>query len=103
VAADVLSPRAQVPNHPYLGLWARLQHFDPAELAALVERREVVRIAVMRSTIHSVSARDCLTLRPLTQVVHERGFRSNWLRRLPPGIDLEAVSAAGASSSTPSR
>ncbi len=32
--------QAQVPMDPYIGLWSRLDGFDPAELAELLTRRE---------------------------------------------------------------
>ncbi|NTV53046.1 MAG: winged helix DNA-binding domain-containing protein, partial [Candidatus Firestonebacteria bacterium] len=44
---------------------ARGRRFDPRELSALLESRDVVRIALMRSTIHLVTAPDALALRPL--------------------------------------
>ena len=61
--------QAQEPLDPYTALWSRLDGFRPDELAALLEGRRVVRIAVMRSTVHLVSADDCLVLRPLMQPV----------------------------------
>ena len=41
----------------------------------LLERREVVRVGVMRGTIHLVTADDCLLLRPLVQPVFEAQLR----------------------------
>ncbi len=52
--------QAQAPFPPYFGLWSRLDGFVPGDLAALLLDRRVVRIALMRGTIHLVSARDCL-------------------------------------------
>ena len=57
--------QAQTPHSWYVGLWTRLEDFRPESVAELLKRREVVRIAMMRTTIHLVTARDCLTLRPL--------------------------------------
>jgi hypothetical protein len=54
--------RAQAPFPPYYGLWSRLGGFRPEDLAPLNTDRGVVRIALMRGTIHLVSARDCLPL-----------------------------------------
>jgi hypothetical protein len=61
--------QAQVPQNPYLGLWSRLERFRPETLSALLLERKAVRIAVMRGTIHLVSAEDCLVLRALAQPV----------------------------------
>ena len=64
--------QAQVPLNPYLGLWSRLEDFHPDELAQLLLDRKVVRIVVMRGTIHLVTADDCLILRPLAQPVLDK-------------------------------
>ena len=61
--------QAQVPPNPYSALWSRLERFRPESLAQLLEERQVVRLPLMRSTIHLVSAADCLALRPLVQPV----------------------------------
>lgn len=61
--------QAQEPRDPYVALWTRLAPFDPHELGRALEERRVVRMALMRATIHLVSASDALALRPLTQPV----------------------------------
>ena len=86
--------QAQAPFPPYYGLWSRLGGFRPDDLAALITDRSVVRIAVMRGTIHLVSARDCLPLRGLLQPVIERGMRNAHGKRLA-GVDAAALAAAG--------
>ncbi|MGH3880761.1 MAG: winged helix DNA-binding domain-containing protein [Actinophytocola sp.] len=69
--------QAQAPFPPYTGLWTRLVDFRPAELAdALVERR-VVRVVLMRGTVHLVTAADACFLRPLVQVIMDRDLRTN--------------------------
>lgn len=90
--------QAQTPADPYVGLWSRLDGFDADELGGLVEGRAVVRAALMRATIHLVSARDALRLRPLVESVLERTFRSGspFGRRLrDDGADLDEVVAVG--------
>lgn len=52
--------QAQAPTPPYHGLWTRLTGFRPADLADLITGRQVVRIALMRGTVHLVTAGDCL-------------------------------------------
>jgi hypothetical protein len=84
--------QAQIPLDPYLGLWSRLAGFEHGELAQLLLRREVVRIVVMRATIHLVSAGDCLVLRPLMQPVLDAELRRH--RDFAPalaGVDLAPV------------
>ena len=86
--------QAQAPFPPYYGLWSRLGGFRPEDLAALLTDRSVVRIALMRGTIHMVSARDCLPLRRLVQPVLDRGLRGSFGKQLS-GVDPTAVAAAG--------
>jgi len=85
--------QSQAPEPPYVGLWTRLENFRPEALSRLVEERAVVRVALMRSTIHLVTARDCLALRPLLQPVIERSFRGGFGRRLE-GVDDAALADA---------
>jgi hypothetical protein len=88
--------QAQAPNPPYVGLWTRLEDFRPDELARLILDRRAVRVALMRNTVHLVSARDCLALRPLVQPVIDRGLYGNRAHRAGvEGVDIEALSAAG--------
>jgi len=87
--------QAQAPDAPYVGLWARLAGFRTGELAELLTSRQVVRVHLMRATLHLVSARDCLAWRPLVQVVSERGFAAQQFARNLAGLDLGAVVAAG--------
>ncbi|HEU5472410.1 MAG TPA: winged helix DNA-binding domain-containing protein [Actinophytocola sp.] len=85
--------QAQTPHTWYHGLWCRLTGFDPDALGALLTERKVVRMALMRSTIHLVTARDCLAMRPLVQPVIERSMASNFGRNLV-GLDADAVDTA---------
>jgi hypothetical protein len=86
--------QAQAPFPPYYGLWSRLDGFRPGDLAGLLLDRQVVRVALMRGTIHLVSAPDCLALRPAMQPVLDRALRATFGRRLT-GVDLAALAAAG--------
>jgi hypothetical protein len=79
--------QAQLPEDPYLGLWSRIADLDPESLSSLIADRTAVRLPVMRSTIHLLTAEDALLLRPLTQEVLERTLRGNQLRFLD-GVDL---------------
>jgi hypothetical protein len=90
--------QAQEPDAPYVGLWTRLEDFEPGELARLISDRRVVRGPLMRSTIHLVSGRDCLKLRPVIQSVLTRAFSGSPFRRKLEGLDLDELLAAGLAS-----
>src|SRR5262249_16071914 len=93
--------QAQAPFPPYFGLWSRLAGFQPADLAELLVGRQVVRIPLMPSTIHLspaplplVSARDCLTFRPLAQPVLDRSLPAIFGKQFA-GLDAGALAEAG--------
>src|ERR671912_1298893 len=88
--------QAQAPTPPYVGLWTRLEGFHPDELSRLILDRRAVRIALMRNTVHLVTARDCLRLRPLMQPVLDRGLYTNRAHRAGiEGVNIEALVSAG--------
>jgi hypothetical protein len=86
--------QAQAPFPPYYGLWSRLDWFRPDDLAELLLSRAVVRIALMRGTVHLVSARDCAMLRPLTQPVMDRALKAIFGKQFAT-VDTAAIAAAG--------
>ena len=92
----LIGMQAQVPSTPYAGLWTRLRDFDPSALSDLIANRQAVRLNIMRATIHLVTARDCLRLRPIMQPVLERGFYtgSPFAKRIA-GVDIATVLEAG--------
>jgi hypothetical protein len=89
--------QAQAPDPPYVGLWARLEGFDPAELGGLVTDRSAVRATLMRGTIHLVTADDGLAIRALVQPMLERGVYTNssFGRHRLDGVDIDKLLAAG--------
>jgi hypothetical protein len=88
--------QAQIPQAPYVGLWSRVDGFDPEQLSTLIERGEAVRMTLMRCTLHLVTARDARRLRPPLQSVCERGlFKASPFGRRLDGIDVEELLAAG--------
>jgi Winged helix DNA-binding domain len=94
VVDRLVGMQAQVPLNPYLALWSRLTDFDPVELSTLLLERRVVRIVVMRGTIHLVTADDALLLRPLAQPVldAEMARHPEYQPKLA-GVDVPAVVA----------
>ena len=86
--------QAQNPLDPYFGLWSRLEAFDPIELSALVERGEAVRAWLMRGTIHLVTARDCLALRPVMDSVMRKTLSAQRFGQETAAIDHDELAAA---------
>ncbi|MFF4359169.1 winged helix DNA-binding domain-containing protein [Streptomyces sp. NPDC001604] len=87
----LLGLQAQNVKPPYYALAARLDGFTPEELSGLMADREVVRIVTMRSTIHTHTAADALTLRPLVQPARDRELTN--FRKGLVGVDLDRLAA----------
>ncbi|WP_326781643.1 winged helix DNA-binding domain-containing protein [Streptomyces longwoodensis] len=83
--------QAQNVKPPYYALAARLDGFAPEALSRPMAGREVVRIVTLRSTIHTHTADDCLTLRPLVQPARDRELAS--FRTGLTGVDLDRLAA----------
>lgn len=83
--------QAQVPRNPYTALWSRLRGFDPMVVSGAIQRRQLVRIALMRSTIHLVTAADALYLRPLVVPILMAELAVPERRRLLAGLELVEV------------
>jgi hypothetical protein len=66
--------QSQAPLAPYVGLWTRLRDFAPDHLSRLTADRRVVRAHLMRTTVHLVSARDCLAWHAHFQRRHAAAF-----------------------------
>lgn len=86
--------QAQTPHTWYVGLWSRLAGVRAADVSAALQDRRLVRIALLRSTIHLVTADDAVAIRPLVAPVLERSLLGNFGRPLA-GIDREALADAG--------
>ncbi|MGW1807609.1 winged helix DNA-binding domain-containing protein [Streptomyces sp. NPDC002078] len=87
--AHLLGLQAQNVKPPYYALAARLDGFAPQELSTLMADREVARIVTLRSTLHTHTAEDCLTLRPLVQPARERELGQ--FRGGLAGVDLDVL------------
>jgi hypothetical protein len=66
--------QAQTPQTWYVGLWSRVAGYTPSATSDLLADGSLVRMALMRSTIHLVTLDDALWLRPLLEPVIERGL-----------------------------
>jgi hypothetical protein len=79
--------QAQIPNPPYIGLWTRLADFRRDDLTRLMEQRQIVRAAMMRSTLHLVTAEDHQRFRPTLQPALTRALSAFFGKRAK-GLDV---------------
>jgi hypothetical protein len=87
--AHLVGLQAQNVKPPYYALAARLDGFGPEDLSAPMVERRVARIVTLRSTIHTHTADDCLTLRPLVQAARDRELGT--FRKGLVGVDLDRL------------
>ena len=92
--AHLVGLQAQTPHTAYVGLWGRLEGFRPEQLSDRLVDRSVVRMALMRGTIHLVSARDAWGLRQLVQPVLDRVQKGQFGKHLV-GIDEAELVSTG--------
>lgn len=85
--------QAQVPNPPYFGLLSRLRDFERGDLTRLMEERLVVRVPLMRSTLHLVTAEDYLSVWPAVQPALARALGA-FFGRKAKGVDVARLVAA---------
>ncbi|MFI9819497.1 winged helix DNA-binding domain-containing protein [Streptomyces sp. NPDC052013] len=81
--------QAQNVKPPYYALAARLDGFTPEALSRPMADRAVARMVTLRSTIHTHTAEDCLTLRPLVQPARDREI--SVFRKGLAGVDLDRL------------
>ncbi|MDJ0392358.1 winged helix DNA-binding domain-containing protein [Rhodococcus sp. G-MC3] len=94
MVSHLVGMQAQAPFPPYFGLWSRIEKFRPESLSALLEHRNLVRIVLMRGTVHLVTAEDAAFLRPLVQPIMDRDLTQNPLHgRALADVDAAAVAA----------
>jgi len=68
--------------------------FDPERLGALLVDRRAARLALLRSTIHLVTAADAFAIRPLVQARLDRELASLERTRALRGLDRAALARA---------
>jgi hypothetical protein len=83
--------QSQAPLAPYVGLWTRISGFAPDELARLMTDRAVVRASLMRYTLHLVTARDYVAMRPIFAPLLAQRFRVSPFQRNVVGVDLDEL------------
>jgi hypothetical protein len=87
--------QAQEPPDPYVALWSRIDGFEPESLAGMLVDRQAVRIGLMRTTLHLVTARDCRAIYPVMRDMLVRAFRSSPFARQLEGVDIDELLVAG--------
>jgi hypothetical protein len=95
VISHLLGLQSQAPASAYPGLWTRLADFGFDELGTLLTDRKAVRLVLMRSTVHLVTAADALRLRPWVQPALDRGLRSSQWAAGTVGVDQAELIAYG--------
>lgn len=88
--------QAQDVPPPFVGLWSRIADFDPATVSTGLDDRSLVRITLMRGTIHLVTPRDALRIAPHIQPELEKvPFRKGFNFGAMVGLDPDEVRAHG--------
>jgi hypothetical protein len=85
--------QAQLAKPPFVGLWSRLEGFEASALVALAVKRTVVRGTAMRGTLHLMTAKDYLALRPALVPMLEATTAAVLGDRLK-GLDLARLAAS---------
>jgi Winged helix DNA-binding domain len=55
--------QAQLASAPYVGLWTRLRDFRREDLAGEIENRKVIKVTMMRATLHLCTSEDYIRFR----------------------------------------
>lgn len=88
--------QAQDSPPPFVGLWSRVADFDPTTVSDALEDRSLVRITLMRGTIHLVTPADALRIAPHVQPELEKvPFRKGFNYGAMVGLDPEEVRRHG--------
>jgi DNA glycosylase AlkZ-like len=91
VVEHLVALQAQNPHDPYLGLWSRVAGFDATVVSDALADGRVVRIGLLRTTLHLATAGDARSLWPLVRPVFERAWSHSPFRRDLPGIDVDDI------------
>ncbi len=98
-ATEVLSRlaglQAQTAHSWYVGFHSRMADPAPHEVGRLLTDGTLVRMPLMRSTLHLVSADDAAWMRPTTQEVMARDLAHSAHGKATAEVDLDAVVELG--------
>ncbi|MFL1377848.1 winged helix DNA-binding domain-containing protein [Nocardiopsis protaetiae] len=86
--------QAQEPQEPFVGLWTRLRDFKASTLSDLLTERRVVRVHLMRRTVHLMTAEDVLAWRSRFGAMLRQKVAAVYRQDLD-GVDLAELEAAG--------
>src|SRR4051794_6185330 len=67
--ARVVGLQAQQARPPFVGLWTRLKDFERDDLTGAIDKRTVVKVSMMRATLHLMTAEDFVAYRGTFQPV----------------------------------
>ncbi|MEV0296746.1 winged helix DNA-binding domain-containing protein [Nocardia sp. NPDC050710] len=88
--------QAQDVPPPFIGLWSRIADFDPMTVSDGLDDRSLVRITLMRGTIHLVTPSDALRIAPHIQPELEKvPFRKGFNYGAMVGLDPDEVRERG--------
>lgn len=85
---QLVALQSQIPNPPYIGLWTRLTDFQRDNLTRLMDERQIIRAAFLRSTLHLVTRDDHQRFQAVLQPALEKGYRSFHARKAK-GLDID--------------
>jgi hypothetical protein len=90
----IVGMQSQDPRSAFFGLFSRIDGFEPGELDDLLTDREVVRMALLRSTIFLVDGADARWIRPVAQEALDAEIRTIHRGRLSEADPSEVITAA---------
>jgi len=92
IVERLVALQAQWPRPPFLTLWARSEGFERRALTELLLRRQLVRATFLRGTLHVLTSKDFVALRPTLEPMLSAGMRAI-LKARAASFDLEALLA----------
>jgi hypothetical protein len=87
--SELCALQAQEPRPPYLALWSRLADFQAGDLLEAVHDGRVLRVTLLRATLHLVAAADYPLLRAPLQPVLSQAYTR--LKERAAGVELDEV------------